>query len=217
MAKTFGSPTQDTLQPSVEAPKETLPEGAPKPYFGKKKVAEVLPQGYPESPDFLLQAHPGRVTVIFPEPNALGVVVPMFGKLKLIGGVSNYDQTRDNVERVSQNAEGRGWVVIPKSIRGEGTSYTRKVGGSHFLEWEKIEPGAPAPIADNKAYAKFCEWLYAAGVLPRPARWVLEREKSKAMTVLGSLSQAQQNPMVASEMRHWEKVIATYDDYLGRA
>jgi len=216
LAKTFGTPSQDTASPSQETLPKPLEEGVTKPYFGKKKVPESLPKDYPESPDFLLKAHPARVTVIFPEANALGVVVPMFGKLKLIGGVSNYDQTRDNVERVTQNAEGRGWVVIPKSIRGEGTSYTRKVGGSHFLEWEKIEPGAPAPIADNKAYAAFCEWLYAAAVLPRPARWVLEREKSKAMTVLGSLSQAQQNPMVASEMRHWEKVIATYDDYLGR-
>ena len=159
--------------PAAEA--ENTTAGGYLPQFGEVERANH-PRLIPRPP-FLLTYHPERWTVMH------GMVIPLFGSLKLQAGVNRIRMTRDGrfmKLEAQASLEEQGWTVIPADVDGPNTSYMQQAAPGIFVSrWERCFPSSSHVEVDEIGYAKWCRSLIDRNVIPRPATYVLELLRGK--------------------------------------
>jgi len=221
-----GTPQMDIpegLDP-IEALSRAEVSSAPQAYIGgsptgdmfrKKAIERALPVIHP----YLLCAHPNRITVAFADHKSVGVVVPEFGAIRLIPGLSRIDEKGNNIQAAIQARQEQGWKVIPLEIQGQGNPYIKAVDSStrtYLASWQSFVPGIPDPVSDMKKYIEFCKFLYDSGFLERPHPQIIEAKKSALLSVLGQYGAHENNMAIKADMNKMARFLQAYDNFLGK-
>jgi len=155
------------------AQKNPAPDGAS---YTPEFATKDLGLGHPwidAAPPFILIYSPQRWMVMD------GKLVPMLGKLPLVGGVDRVEVGKDGRIRFAAaraRLEEEGRIPVPYSWAPDGVSYLRQVetrpNGSrtvqtaHISCWEEVHAGDLIPTCDEAGYAEWLSSLVATGKLP---------------------------------------------------
>lgn len=125
-------------------------------------------------PAALLLFHPERWMVMH------GSLVPMLGRLPVIGGVGNVKVVNEKTGKLSiagaVTARAKhGWSVIALDVDGPGTSYLHSpLPGVYLTRWETANAGSTVVSTDGAGYVDWLRHLISRGKLPRAKPYVVE-------------------------------------------
>jgi len=127
-----------------------------------------------------------------------GRVIPLLGKLKLMGGVNRVRQITEVIDgkRVERtlakeaiaHSEEQGWITIPLDVDGPGTSYLQRPKTAPQVvisRFERVYPGSAVIDCDEEPYVEWCRSLIDRGIIPPPPMYVLEGLRASVAKDLG--------------------------------